>query len=148
MSESKNASDPRTAFWQQGFLPFGMGILLAIAVGSSLNLVPPQPRLDILALVLAAIGAVYVGSALVEKQVRSILLEALVALACIILALLGLWVSPGWVTAGYVLHGIWDFFHHSMLVGAPISQRWYPPLCVGFDWAIAVAVGLQYASLF
>ncbi len=130
--------------WLRGFLPFLVGVLLAIAAGMLLSFVPSEPRLDILSITLGAIGAVYVGSALAEKQRSSILLETAIALACAVLALTGLWLSPMYLIAGYLLHGIWDFFHHPISVGAQISQRWYPPFCVGFDWAIAFVIGLQY----
>lgn len=124
--------------------PVGFGIALAGLVGLLLHWVPPPPRLDVLAVALSAIGAVYVGSALVEKRGRSIGLEGLVAIACMVLALLGLWLSPLALIAGYVFHGVWDFFHHPLPFGAQIPQRWYPPFCVGFDWAIALFIGFEY----
>ncbi|NER80186.1 MAG: hypothetical protein F6K42_11510 [Leptolyngbya sp. SIO1D8] len=127
--------------WVNGLMPFGLGVALAGLVGLLLHWVPSQARLEVYAVALAAIGAVYVGSALAEKRGRSIFLEAAIAIACIVLALTGLWVSPLALIAGYVLHGVWDFFHHPI---PQIPQRWYPPLCVGFDWAIAVLIFLQY----
>lgn len=127
----------------RGLVPFGLGVALAGLAGLLLRWVPSQPRLEVYAVVLAAIGAVYVGSALAEKRGRSIVLEAIAAIACMALALTGLWVSPLALIAGYVLHGAWDFFHHPVPVGAQIPQRWYPPLCVGFDWAIAIVIGIQ-----
>ncbi len=130
--------------WLKGLMPFGLGAALAGLAGFLLHWVPPQPRLDVYAVALAAIGAVYVGSALAEKRGRSIVLEAAIAIACIAIALTGLWVSPLALVAGYGLHGVWDFFHHPIHVGAEIPQRWYPPLCVGFDWAIAIVIFLQY----
>jgi len=66
-----------------------------------------------------------------------------VAIACLALALMGLWISLLLLLGGYELHGVWDFFQHPVPVGAQISQRWYPPLCVGFDWAIALAIFTQ-----
>jgi hypothetical protein len=133
----------RLTSWGRGLIPFGLGVVLAGLAGLLLRWVPPQPRLDVYAVALAAIGSVYVGSALSEKRGRSILLEAIVAIACIALALMGLWISPLALIGGYVLHGVWDFFHHPVPVGAQIPQRWYPPLCVGFDWAISIVIGIQ-----
>ena len=126
-------------------MPFALGVALAGLAGFLLHWVPSQPRLDVYAVAFVAIGAVYVGSALAEKRGRSILLETAIAIACIALAPIGLWVSPLALIAGYILHGIWDFFHHPVHVGAQITQRWYPPLCVGFDWAIALIITLQYS---
>lgn len=146
MHRFQDASGGHLSQDQRGWLSFGIGILLAIAVGILLYWVPPHPRLDVYAVALAAIGAVYVGSALVEQRGRSIVLEVLIAIACLALALTGLWVSPLALIAGYVLHGVWDFFHHPVHVGVQIPQRWYPPLCVGFDWAIAVMMILQYGA--
>lgn len=133
----------RLTSWGRGLMPFGFGVALAGLAGWLLRWVPPQLRLDVYAVALSAIGAVYVGSALSEKRGRSIFLEAIVAIACLALALMGLWISPLALTGGYVLHGVWDFFHHPVPVGTQIPQRWYPPLCVGFDWAIAIAIFIQ-----
>lgn len=129
--------------WLRGLMPFALGVILAGLAGFLLHWVPPRPSLDVYAVALAAIGAVYVGSALVKQRGQTIFLEALIAIACIILALTGLWVSPWALFGGYVLHGVWDFFHHPVHVGAEIPQNWYPPLCVGFDWAIAILIGIQ-----
>ncbi|WP_346293193.1 DUF6010 family protein [Sphaerothrix gracilis] len=145
MYRFQDSSDGYVGQEKRGGLSFGLGILLAIAAGILLHWVPSQPRLDVYAVALAAIGAVYVGSALAEKWGRIIFLEAAIATTCIALALIGLWVSPLALIAGYILHGIWDFFHHPVHVGAQIPQRWYPPLCVGFDWAIALVITLQYS---
>ena len=147
MSHSQESSTGQSESWVQRFFPFFIGILLAIIASSLLSFVLAEPRLDILAVGLAAIGSVYVGSAIAQKQRQNILLEIAIALLCVVLALLGLWVSPVWLVAGYVLHGVWDLFHHAQSAGAKISQRWYPPLCVGFDWAIALFIGLQHWSI-
>ena len=104
-----------------------------------------QPRLDILAVGQSAIGSVYVGSAIAQQQQQDVWMETIIAVVCVVIALLGLWKSPLWLLAGYVLHGVWDLFHHAQSVGTQISQRWYPPLCVGFDWAILRRSGLAIA---
>jgi hypothetical protein len=147
MSRSQESSTRQSKSWVQKILPFFAGILLAMLASGLLSFVLTEPRLDILAVGLAAIGSVYVGSAIAQKQRQSILTETAIALLCVVLALLGLWFSPVWLVAGYVLHGVWDLFHHSQSAGAQISQRWYPPLCVGFDWAIALFIGLQHWAI-
>ncbi|RZM79073.1 hypothetical protein DYY88_09935 [Leptolyngbya iicbica LK] len=94
MDRFQDLSNQQPVQDQRGWLSFGIGILLAITTGILLHWVPPQPRLDVYAFAFAAIGAVYVGSALAEKRGRSIFLEAAIAIACIALSLFALWVSP------------------------------------------------------
>lgn len=144
MPSASTSTEHPKSIWLNGFAPFGLGIGLAIAAFLLVTQLPPERQLDVLAVALGAIGAVYLGSALAEKSRRSIVLEAIATVLCIALALAGLWLSPLALILGYGLHGIWDFLHHPVPVGAQIPQRWYPPLCVGFDWAIAVAMVWQY----
>lgn len=144
MAHSQESSTGQSESWVQRFFPLLAGILLAMLASGLLSFVLAGPRLEILAVALAAIGSVYVGSAIAQKERRNILLETAIALLCVVLALLGLWFSPIWLIVGYILHGVWDLFHHAQSAGAQISQRWYPPLCAGFDWAIALFIGAQH----
>ena len=144
MPYSQESVTEQSKHWIRKILPFLVGMLLAVLASGLLSMAQAQPRLDILAVGLSAIGSVYVGSAIAQQQQQDVWVETIIAVVCVVIALLGLWKSPLWLLVGYVLHGVWDLFHHAQSVGTQISQRWYPPLCVGFDWAIAVFIGLWY----
>jgi len=76
-------------------------------------MLPERNLLDLLALALAGIGAVYAGFAISDGRQKWIVIEGVVAAGFLALAALGLWVSPLYLGVGYFLHGVWDIFHHS-----------------------------------
>jgi hypothetical protein len=85
---------------------------------------------------LAGIGAIYVGFGLQTGNRAQIMMELTVALGFFSAALAGLWFTPWVVPAAYVMHGIWDYAHHKGSRFAPIPL-WYPPFCAVFDWVAA-----------
>ncbi len=54
-----------------------------------------------------------------------------------VFAWLGLKYSPYWLAAGWALHIIWDVWLHQTHAGHLYTPDWYPPLCLGFDLAVA-----------
>ena len=128
----------------QELIPALVGGTLGILFSGLLSFVPSHLRTSILALLLAAIGAVYVGSALAQS--KGLLVETIIALACALLALGGLEGSPILLAVGYQLHGFWDLFHHAKTGTGTVSQaqRWYPPFCAVFDWVVAISIALLY----
>src|SRR5688572_22268190 len=85
-----------------------------------------QVGLYLLALFLAATGAVYPGAALADRAGRTGAIEAIVFLLMFAAAAAGLIASPRWLAAGYAAHGIWDVFHHPHRAGAKVAE-WFPP---------------------
>lgn len=45
-----------------------------------------------------------------------------------------------WVATGWALHVLWDVLLHEYGAGANFVPYWYPPLCIGFDLAAALAI--------
>lgn len=45
--------------------------------------------------------------------------------------------SPGLLGAGWLAHVTWDALHHRGR-GPTRVRSWYPPLCIGYDVAVAV----------
>jgi hypothetical protein len=88
------------------------------------------------AVLLAFIGAFYVGFGLQTGTRAQIITEWTVALGFFGAAMVGLWVTPWIVPAAYVVHGFWDYAHHQNSRLAPIPS-WYPPLCAVLDWVPA-----------
>jgi hypothetical protein len=44
--------------------------------------------------------------------------------------------SPGLLGAGWLAHVTWDALHHRGR-GPTRVRSWYPPLCIGYDVAVA-----------
>jgi chromate transport protein ChrA len=92
----------------------------AALVGAGLSLgslpvhlvLPHEWSVQLAAVLLAVIGAVYVGFALQKGSPRQIQTEILVATAFLALALGGMWWRPWLIPLAYVLHGAWDWAHH------------------------------------
>ena len=92
--------------------------------------------LEFLAGLLAVTAASYFGAALADGRRRVFAVEALVTLLVFAAALAGIWVSTLWLAVGYFGHGLWDLLHHPHRAGAPVRMRWFPPLCLAFDWVV------------
>ena len=94
MPYSQEPVTEQSKHWIRKFLPFLVGILLAVLASGLLSMAQAQPRLDILAVGLSAIGSVYVGSAIAQQQQQDVWVETIIAVVCVVIALLGLWKSP------------------------------------------------------
>ncbi len=98
----------------------------------------------IAATILVAIAFIYVGFALKDNAVPSIILEIAVALIFYFLALIGYSGKSSLLAYGIILHGIWDLFHHkTWIVGTAIPFYW-PPFC----FAIDIVYGLYLLYIF
>lgn len=116
----------------------------AIAIGALLSLgslplhliLPHAQSVQFASVLIAVIGAIYIGFALQTGSIRQIVIEACVASGFFAAALIGLWLNQWAVPIAYFLHGVWDLAHHkrTKLVAVPI---WYPPFCAAYDWLFA-----------
>jgi hypothetical protein len=120
-------------------------ILTGVAVGA-ISLAPhaflsPETSLAFVAILLGVVAGVYFGFAVVRGTDLQQQIEFNVAFLFVIVALLGVGVSPWFLPAAYLAHGLWDFAHHNgvklMLVLIP---QWYIPWCVVID--VIVGLGL------
>jgi hypothetical protein len=122
-----------------------LGIAGAAVLCGIAWLLPAERGLDLLAVGLAVVGAVYLGSALNDGRLRLQLLEGGVAVFFLVLALVGLWYAPLVLAAGWLLHAVWDYFHHPHPLGAPVAAHWYPLACLSFDVLVAAFLVVQYS---
>ena len=123
--------------------PAAIGGLLSIVMGPFLLLFSKTQSEQFAAVLLAAIGAIYVGFGLQTGTRAQVVAELIVALGFFSAALMGLWVTPWIVPAAYVMHGIWDFAHHKGARLAPVPL-WYPPFCAVFDWGAAAVLAVVW----
>lgn len=105
-------------------------LLAAASCGAHALLAPPIGN-AFAAVLLGALGGVYLGGALHVGAKPEIAVTSTAAVLCILLAVAGL-LGPAWIIpAGFLLHGVWDWVHHAMerrTVG-----RWWPPFCAVYD---------------
>lgn len=138
-SETRGSGDAAPLTVSQGL------VLAGVAAGATIVIVldvSEERQMELLALILAVIAAVYVGVALAQESPATLGVEIAFALVIGGLILLGLWASPYWLAAGYFAHGAWDVAHHRATPALPgVSlPRWYAPSCLIYDWAIGILV--------
>jgi hypothetical protein len=122
--------------------PSMIGIGLSLATLPLHLLIDHRYSVELAAVMVAVIGAIYVGFAIQAGSVRQIAVESIVATLFMAAGLAGLWLSPWAVPAAYVLHGVWDWLHHGLgHDGALVAPRgWYPPFCAAYDWVFALGL--------
>jgi hypothetical protein len=119
---------------QKGHLLIGSSIGLAL-FGVTLGimaLISTDQVLELFALAMMLIGAVYIGFGLQATQRRTQVIELIIAAVFIAAVPLGLWWNPWLLVGALALHGVWDLLHHNTQRLAAIPQ-WYIPLCVLYD---------------
>jgi hypothetical protein len=123
--------------------PVVIGIILAVPGLALVYFLSRERALDILAVQLGAIAAVYAGSSLTDGRLSVLVPELTAITAFLAVALFGRWGSPALLTAGYVAHGAWDALHQ---VGAMSTALpgWYAPFCLSYDWVFAIFVGALF----
>ena len=116
-----------------------VGLLLA-ALTAAVALMLPRPlAAELFAVLLALIASVYVGFGLRASRGGERNVEVATAAGFVVVALLGLWVSPYFWVAGLVGHGVWDLAHHPRGLRTEVPG-WYPPYCAAYDWALGASV--------
>lgn len=110
---------------------------VSLAIMATHALLPRPLAFDFTALLLTVIGAIYVGFALADGRPQVMAQEISAAAFFILLAALGLWVSPYLWVLGLFLHGVWDWLHHPQGIKTRV-RNYYPPVCVIVDWSLAL----------
>ena len=122
--------------------------LIGVATGLALALGVHAPFGSVgFAVVLAAIGAIYLGTLIAPggRRLAPAMQEMAAAGATFACAGLGLLVHPGWLVAGLAGHAAWDWAYHVGL-GQPVAA-WYPPFCAATDLTAAlVLAGLLWTG--
>lgn len=100
-------------------------------------------------LLLAMIGAIYVGFAVSDGRPATIAIECLGALAFASAALCGLLFSPWFIVGATAGHAGWDFLHHHPrrhLGKLAQTPRWYIPYCLVYDLCAAAGLAALWFS--
>lgn len=122
-----------------------IGAVLSLASLPLHLLISHAQSVQLASIIIAVIGAIYVGFALQLGSLRQILIEIGVASLFFGAALIGIWANPWVIPVAYVAHGLWDFVHHdhSKLTKVP---HWYPPFCAVYDWVFAAGLTAIWMS--
>jgi len=122
---------------------FLLGVALSGATIFAEMLFPPGPGLLFLAFLLAALGGLYAGFALMDGRPFELAMELgfLLVIAFVCLGSLLKW--PLLLAAGFFAHGLWDFAHHWRFLEKAMPS-WIPPFCVAYDWAIAAFIAWRW----
>jgi hypothetical protein len=128
-----------------------VGALIAVATIPFLLLLTKAQSEQFAAMILAAMGAIYIGFGLQKGSRAQIATELTVGTGFFTAALAALWVTPWIVPVAYVAHGVWDYAHHqgsklssvpSRLVAIPL---WNPSFCAVYDWVAAASLAVMWS---
>lgn len=117
-----------------------VGAAMALATLPLHALLPHRLSVELAALMLAAIGAIYIGFALRDGRSSAMTTEITVAVLFLAAAAIGLAVQPWAIPAAYFAHGLWDAAHHRHVDTA--MPRWYIPFCAIYDWVFTAGLAL------
>ncbi|MFT3684593.1 MAG: DUF6010 family protein [Phycisphaerales bacterium] len=94
-------------------------------------LLPRETSHNLFAVVLGALGGIYLGGALKGGNRFDVAVTAAGAVICVVVATAALR-GPWWLTGvGFLLHAVWDWVHHAMHKNT--VGRWWPPFCAIYD---------------
>lgn len=112
--------------------PLPLAGLLAL-VTLPLHLVLPHALSVTLAgTVLALVGGIYIGFALLDGRPVVLVRECAAAVAFMLFAAVSATFAPALLPLGYIAHGLWDAAHHDH--GLDLAMpRGYVPLCAVYD---------------
>lgn len=117
-------------------MEYAIGVSAAAAVGLFATVVGFDKERSFYPVVLIVIAALYLLFAAMASSTGSLVAEAMPALAFVALAVLGFRTTLWFVVAGLALHGVFDFFHDTLIEnpGVPV---WWPGWCLAYDVAAA-----------
>jgi hypothetical protein len=117
-----------------------IGLALGLVGVAEAAVLPREDAFIFLGVLLAAIGAVYLGFAIADGRTSAIAVQIVSALVFLNIALLGVTQQSAVLLGlGYLAHGGWDAIHHEGH-GPTRVRTWYPPFCVIADVTIGGAL--------
>ena len=127
------------ALTQQTKKPVAIGLILALVTLAVWTFFPRQMVIELAAVSLAVIAAVYIGFALSDGREPVKRGETGTAILFIVISLAGLWITPWFLVLGYIGHGIWDWLHHTKHLQTDLVG-WYPPFCAVYDLIVGTGI--------
>ncbi len=129
---------PRVSGLRRHARGIAVGLALGLVTDAFAALLNHEDALVYLAIVLAAIGWVYLGFAIADGRPSAIAVQAGSAVVFLNVAFLGAQHDSELLLGlGFLAHAAWDWLHHDGH-GPTHVRTWYPPFCVVADVVIAV----------
>lgn len=94
--------------------------------------------------VLIVVASYYVLFATMAGSARSIIIEVIVMMLFVTAAVAGMRFSQWFVVAGLAGHGVFDFFHGSIIANPGVPRFW-PAWCLSYDVMAAACVAILVA---
>ena len=113
-------------------MEYTIGAAAAVGVGLFASMVGFDKERGFYPVVLIVIAAIYLLFAAMAKSTGSLVAEAIPALVFVGMAVLGFRKTPWLVVAGLALHGVFDFFHHTLISNSGVPG-WWPGWCLAYD---------------
>lgn len=124
-----------------------IGLLLSLAVAGFARITGFERDRAFYPTVLIIIAHYYVLFAVIGASGQTLAIEIAVASAFLLAAILGFNRNLWLVAAAMAGHGVFDFFHHS-LIENPGVPRWWPGFCLAFDVGLGgYLAGRQYLAV-
>ena|SRR5437764_10592022 len=141
MSKIRSMLQGTGAPGQDEGLSTGAALLAGAALGLATDAValalPRQQARQLSGATLAAAAGIYAGFAVADGRRSALLVQAGELLGFMALAVLAVQRdSPGLLGTGWLAHMAWDALHYRGR-GPTRVRTWYPPLCIGYDMALA-----------
>jgi hypothetical protein len=118
-------------------MEYVIGFFAAVGIGLFGTAVGYDKDRSFYPVVLTVIAGLYLLFAAIAGSPRILIAESIPALAFVAMAVIGYRSSTWFVVAGLALHGVFDFFHHSVIAnpGVPV---WWPGWCLAYDVVAAM----------
>ncbi|MCB1122583.1 MAG: hypothetical protein KJT03_13605 [Verrucomicrobiae bacterium] len=118
-------------------LPLFVGMFLAILVGLFATGIGLDRDRAFYPTVMIVIAFGYSLFAAKGESTHALIFESLVGLVFLAVTMIGFKGSLWFVAGALAAHGVFDFFHPS-LISNPGVPRWWPGFCLAYDVAAAV----------
>lgn len=124
-----------------------IGLVLSLAVAGFAGITGFERDRAFYPTVLIIVAHYYVLFAVIGASGQTLAIEIAFASAFLFIAILGFKRNFWLVAAAIAGHGVFDFFHHS-LIENPGVPRWWPGFCLAFDVGLGAYLGVrQYLAV-
>jgi hypothetical protein len=113
-------------------MPYVVGVVLALAVCTFAVLAGFDRDRVFYPTLVIVVASYYILFAVMGSSTRALISESLIAGVFLALAVVGFKKNPWVSVVGLVGHGVFDFFHHSVIRNPGVPE-WWPGFCLSFD---------------
>ena len=120
-------------------IPVLVGILLAVGIAALAKFTRFDEDRSFYCTVLVIIASYYVLFAVLDGSGHALVWELVIAVAFLIVAIIGALILPTLVGTGIVAHGLFDLVHDAIIENAGVPT-WWPSFCGSIDVVLGLWV--------